>query len=204
MAEEEGEEPHSMEEVLDGIEEIAEEQDTVCLGDALNRFGHASFTPLLVILPLVELSPVGGIPGVPTALAVIVGLVALQMLLGRDHVWLPAFVENRGIDGDKLASAAHKLDSFAEKIDDLLGDRLDWLTKGIWVRVAAVFILLLCVTVPPLEVLPFASSAPMLAIAAFGLALLMRDGLLMLVGFVLSGLAVGLMAYSLFSGSGGG
>ena len=49
-------------------------------------------------------------------------------------------------------------------------------------------------TVPPLEVLPFASSAPMLATAAFGLALLVRDGLLMTIATVLAGVAVGVMA----------
>ncbi|HSJ79430.1 MAG TPA: exopolysaccharide biosynthesis protein, partial [Erythrobacter sp.] len=35
-------------------------------------------------------------------------------------------------------------------------------------------------TVPPLELVPFGSTAPMLAIAAVGLALLVRDGLLMI------------------------
>jgi hypothetical protein len=39
---------------------------------------------------------------------------------------------------------------------------------------------------PPLELLPFASTAPMAAIATFGLALLVRDGVLMLVATCLS------------------
>lgn len=60
-------------------------------------------------------------------------------------------------------------------------------------RIAAVFVFLLCLTVPPLEFVPFASSAPMLAIAALGLAILVRDGLLMLVasGLSLTALGVG-------------
>ena len=59
----------------------------------------------------------------------------------------------------------------------------------------------LCCTVPPLELIPFASSAPMLAIAAFGLAILVRDGLLMLVALALSLLAVGLGGYFWFTSS---
>jgi len=72
------------------------------------------------------------------------------------------------------------------------------------VKLAAVMILALCATVPPLEFLPFASSAPMLAIASFGLALLVRDGLLMLIASVLSGGAVAVAIASFASmGSGG-
>ena len=62
-------------------------------------------------------------------------------------------------------------------------------------------ILLLCCLVPPLELVPFASSAPMLAIAAFGLALMVRDGLLMLAAFTLSLGAVGVVIALVASGS---
>ena len=37
--------------------------------------------------------------------------------------------------------------------------------------------------------MPFATSAPMIVISIFGLALLYRDGLLMLLGFVGAGIA---------------
>ena len=66
-------------------------------------------------------------------------------------------------------------------------------------RRAAAVVVALCCTVPPLELIPFASSAPMLAIAAFGLAILVRDGLLMLVALALSALAVGLGGYFWFT-----
>lgn len=198
MAEEH--EPHNMEEVLESIELIAEGHERVSLGDALDYFGHASFPPLLVFLPLVEISPVGGIPGVATLMAATAGVLALQMLFGSDHVWFPQFLQNRTIDGAKLAFAAHKLDRLAARVDAVLGNRLDFLTRGIWMRVAALLILLLCMTVPPLEVVPFASSLPMATVALFGLAMLVRDGLLMLCGFALTVGTGLLLATSILSG----
>jgi hypothetical protein len=60
----------------------------------------------------------------------------------------------------------------------------------------------LCLTVPPLEFIPFASTAPMAAIAAFGLAMTLRDGLLMALGFVLSLVAVG-VGFGMIGGGGG-
>jgi hypothetical protein len=61
----------------------------------------------------------------------------------------------------------------------------------------------LCLTVPPLELVPFASTAPMAAIAAFGLGMTLRDGLLMGLGFVLSVVAVA-VGFGMLGGGGGG
>ncbi|WP_338446885.1 exopolysaccharide biosynthesis protein [Pelagerythrobacter marensis] len=197
------EDPHSIEDVLDGIEELGEQRDEVCFGDALDEFGRRSFGPVLLFLPLIELSPIGGIPGVPTFLALAIALIAGQLLLGREHVWLPQFVERRAIAGDTLARAAHRLDGAAETIDGWFKGRLRAFTRPPWPRIAALMVIVLCCTVPPLEFLPFASSAPMIAIAAFGLALMVRDGLLMLIAFALSLGAAGLVVALAVSGSAG-
>ena len=70
----------------------------------------------------------------------------------------------------------------------------DGLTGGAAVRVAAVACLLLACTVPFLDFVPFASTAPMAAIALFGLALLVHDGVLMVVAFVAAIAAVAFVA----------
>lgn len=186
-------EPHSIEDVLEGIEHLGEHRDKVRVGEALDELGRRSFGPILLLLPLIELTPIGGIPGVPTFLAVMIALIAGQLLMGRDHVWLPRFIERRAVGGEKLARAAHHLDGVAAAIDRRFRGRLKWLTKGAGPRVAAAAIILLCCAVPPLELLPFASSVPMTAIAAFGLALMVRDGLLMLFAFALTLGAAGVM-----------
>lgn len=65
------------------------------------------------------------------------------------------------------------------------------MAQGVWVKIAALVVILLCITVPPLEVLPFANSGPMLAIAAIGLALTVRDGVVMLIALALGIAAIG-------------
>ena len=71
-------------------------------------------------------------------------------------------------------------------IDRLFHGRLTWLTQAPFDRIIAAICILLALTVAPLEVVPFASAAPMGTIAMFGLALLVKDGLLVLVGTALS------------------
>ena len=64
------------------------------------------------------------------------------------------------------------------------------MAKGPAVRIAAAGCVALALTVPPLELLPFASAAPMAAIAAFGLAITVKDGALMIAAIVLMFAAV--------------
>ncbi len=199
-----GKEPESLKDVVGGIEGLGEEKKDVTLGDALDAFGHRSFSPLLIVLPLVELSPLGGIPGFPTVLAVIISLIALQLLMGRSHVWLPDFVQSRSVDGKKLAKAMSKLNRTAEWIDRRIGDRLDWMLNNPWPKLAALLILMLCLSVPPLEFIPFASSVPMLAVACVGLALLVRDGLLLLLAMIAGGGSMIFAIATLLSGSASG
>ena len=172
------------------------------MGDLLDEFGGRSFAPFFIIVPLLEISPLGGIPGVPTVLAAIIMLFAVQMLLGHDHVWLPDFMQRRAMSGDKLLSGAEKLEGVAVKLDKLAKGRFGFFTKDWAHRVVAMFIIALACTVPPLEFIPFASTGPMLAIAVFGLALLVRDGLLVIVAVAASVAAV-VLGLTVWNGSGG-
>lgn len=176
--------------ILDRLNELAGRGGQVSLGEVTEALGNRSHGPFLLVPALIEISPVGGIPGVPTVLALIIVLLAVQLLIGREHMWLPGFLARRSVSSDKTRKAAAKLRPVARVMDRWFHGRLPKLTQGPFVRVAAGLCILLALTVPPLELLPFASSAPMLAIAAFGLALLVRDGLLMIVATVLAGAAV--------------
>lgn len=191
-----GGDPQSVGDVLDRLQELGEDAggDKVRLGDMLEAMGHRAYGPFLIVLPMIEISPVGGIPGLPTALAAVLVLLAIQLVLGREHLWLPRFLADRGMKGVKLQKVVDKGRPIARRMDKWFHGRLSALTKGPMVKVAGVAIILLCLTVPPLELLPFASTAPMAAIMAFGIALLVRDGVLMVIACALSVGAVALGA----------
>ncbi len=196
--------PHSVGEVLDRLQDLGKDagDDKVRLGDMLEAMGHRAYGPFLIVLPMIEISPVGGIPGLPTALAAVLALLAVQLILGREQLWLPGFLAHRGMSGGTLRKVVDKGRPIARRMDKWFHGRLPALTKGPMVRVAGVAVLMLCLTVPPLELLPFASTAPMAAIMAFGIALLVRDGVLMIVACALSVGAVALGAGLFASKSG--
>ncbi|RIV86607.1 exopolysaccharide biosynthesis protein [Aurantiacibacter zhengii] len=184
--------PHSVGDILDCLDELADKNDKVSFGNLMGSFGSRTFGPAIMVPALLELTPVGAIPGVPTFLAVIVILVAAQKMLGRKSLWLPGVIAHRCVSAEKLAKAADKLRPLARFMDRHFHQRLRWMTRAPFSQLAAGLVCLLCLTVPFLEVLPFASSAPMLAIAGFGLAVLVRDGVLMIAALAASLVAMGL------------
>lgn len=181
---------HSVCDILDMLRRTADAHDKVTIGDVLDAIGDRSYGPALLIPALIEISPIGGIPGVPSFLALFIALVAAQLLFDKDHLWLPQFIQKRSVSADKLHKAADKLNPVAKRFDRWFHGRMTRFVKQPWPRIAAGIVVMLCLTVPPLELVPFASTAPMAAIAAFGLALLVRDGLLMIAAMGISLIAV--------------
>lgn len=86
----------------------------------------------------------------------------------------------------------------ARFVDKLIKPRLSWLTKPPFVQLAAAVCILVALTVPPLEVVPFGGTVSWAAIAAFGLALISHDGLLTLIAAGFAGGAAFVIATTLF------
>lgn len=183
-------EPHSVGDILDTIEKLANENDRVVVRDLVEALGARGFGPFLIVMPLIDISPIGSVPGLPTAMALVIALIAVQMALGRKHLWFPGFVRRRSVSSGNAKKAVDKTRGVARFMDRWFHGRLPVLTSGPFVRVAAVGVILLACAVPPLELLPLATTIPMLAIAAFGLAITVRDGALMIVAMLLAVAAV--------------
>ncbi|MCH2459099.1 MAG: exopolysaccharide biosynthesis protein [Henriciella sp.] len=176
--------------ILDQLEERAGACENVTIGDMMDALGNRSYGPFLMIPALIGITPVGGIPGVPTLLAVIIILFAVQIMFGLDHLWIPQVLQKRRVRADRLKQSLDKMRPWAERMDRWFRGRLDRLTAEPFVQIAAGACVLLALAIPPLELLPFAVALPALAIAMFGLALLVSDGILMLVASAVTGLAV--------------
>ena len=160
----------------------------VSVGTIQDEIGDKALGAFLVLPALLEITPIGSVPGVPTLLATVIVIVAAQVLIGREHLWLPGVIERRSVTGEALCAAVGVLRKPARFIDRTFHDRLRFLTTAPFDRVVALVCIALALSVPPLEVIPLASTIPMATIALLGLALLFDDGLLVLAGL---GLAVG-------------
>ncbi|RGP41792.1 hypothetical protein BPTFM16_02101 [Altererythrobacter insulae] len=178
--------PQKVADVLDCLDELADENDNVSIGQVLDAFGARTYGPAIMVPALLEITPIGAIIGVPTFLAIVIIVITAQWMVGRKHPWIPRFVRNREVSASRLNKASQWLRPFSRFADRYFHRRLKFMTRMPFAQVAAALIILLCLTVPLLEVLPLAASVPMLAIAGFGLAVLMRDGVLMILALSIS------------------
>ncbi len=182
-------EPHNLEQMLDRFvqAERDEKTDQVSLGGILHEVGRRSFAPLLLVPGIITLLPVvGDIPGVPTLMALLVLLVAVQLLFRAHHFWIPEFLLNRSVSKGKLDKAVSWSRRSARFLDKLLKPRLTFLTHGPGIIAVALACIAIALAMPPMEVVPFTANGAGLALTLFGLSLMSHDGLLAAVAFVLT------------------
>lgn len=175
-------------ELINTMERMEREKAKVSVDDVVHAVGRRSFGPLLLLAGLITLAPIiGDIPGMPTLMAALVLLTSVQLLLGRETFWLPKWLLNRSLSRNKFDKAIHYMKKPARWVDSLLGVRLAWMTGYIGIRVTAVMCLLIALAMPPMEFIPFSANGAGLALTLFGLGLVARDGIMLSLGFLLTG-----------------
>jgi len=155
---------------------------------------NRGFGALLLIPCLIEILPTGVIPGVPSFCATLIILLSVQMLLGKRHPWVPKKIRNKTFDHQKIENGIGKARPVIKWIDHQTRERWRFLASHNAERLSALSIITLALTMYPLELVPFASSIPSIIIALFAIGYLTKDGILLLVAWVLSlsgGIAIG-------------
>ncbi len=177
-----GDNTSSAEDLVEKIEDEAEGAEKLALGDILHVAGTRSYGPLLLIPGAIALSPLGAVPGMSVLTGSLIILIAGQLVLGRRNPWIPDFLLNIKVPGQKVRASVRKMEGPARKIDGLLGERLAVLCEPPWSAVPALACILLAATFYPLALVPFGVSAPSAAVILLALGLTLRDGAVVLVG----------------------
>ncbi|WP_370399538.1 exopolysaccharide biosynthesis protein [Sulfitobacter sp. JB4-11] len=176
--------------LLNDVSQAARNED-VSVQDVRSKLGDRAITPFILLLAVLLVSPLSGIPGMPTVSAFLIVTMAVQALSGRRRLWLPRFLLRRKIAGKKLRRALDWLERPCAFLDKHSQQRLEFLTRGI-MRVVTLFI---CVFIPLgwpfLEVLPFVTSVGAGTIALMVYGLFTRDGVYVFLGYLMVGLTVG-------------
>lgn len=188
----------NLQQLLEKLDSAAGDQGQVTIGEMMEAVGTRSFGPLLLLAGIILTSPLSGIPGMPTTMSIFVLLIALQLLIHKEHFWLPQWLLRRSIASQKLHKATHAVRRPARVIDRWTGPRLTFLSGEAGVHIIALFCVLVAMGTPAMEVVPFSATAAGAAMATFGLSLIARDGLLSLIAMGTSGAVIGFVLYKIF------
>lgn len=176
--------------LIDRISERAAAGESVSVETIQDIAGARIAGPLLFFPAMIVVSPLSLIPTLPTIVATTVILIALQLIAGKSSIWLPERLRRASLSAERTQKALEFLRPAVGWIEKLSKARLTFLTNGLGIRISAFICILVAMTMPPLELLPGASTSAGTIIATFGLALTTRDGLLLLIALslVLGGL----------------
>lgn len=173
--------------------------ERVSFGELIDRLDLRAHGVLLLILALPMCIP--NVPGISTIFGVLMMLPALQLVLGQRRLWVPARVRRWTFPRDGLTRTLHATIPTLKRVEMLVRPRLTVLTRfPVTILVGLQTLLMAVILILPI---PFANWPPGMTVAITSLALLQRDGALMLltipaaiasVGSVYLGTRLGLAA----------
>lgn len=172
--------------MLDRIEAGARDRAYVSIGEMMDSVGRRTFGPMVLLVGIILVTPLSGVPGVPTLMGLLTLLTLGQVLLGRKHFWLPAWIVERQIARQRLYQGLRWLRPSARRIDRLIRPRLTLFVDGPGLYLMALGCMVIAVVMPATEVVPFSASIAGLALMAFGLAMVSRDGVLAVFAWAIS------------------
>ena len=168
---------------------VGDPDEILRLRDLLAGLQRRAFGMLLLIatLPAFIPIPIGGAISGPLAI-----LIGVQLLLGMQRPWLPRFLAERGPHRHALARFDRLISPWLSRLERLVRPRLPGVLQH---RLAAVFTGLLLVLLGLLLSLPIPLTNYLFGgvLLLFALALLERDGALMLVAW-----GAGMIAVAVF------
>ena len=174
-----------LEETLNGLE-----GSHVTVGELMKQFQRRSFGGVLLILALLAM-----VPGVSVFAGIAMIAPAFQLFAGMPTPVFPAFIHKREVNVANLKKWGLKLAVWLRKIETLVIPRWPTLSTPVARRIiGAITVLLAIVVAIPF---PLSNFPPALATVCFALGILERDGLMIIIGSLISVVAF-LIGFTVF------
>ncbi|TGN61818.1 exopolysaccharide biosynthesis protein [Paracoccus liaowanqingii] len=178
------EQTHALSDVLDQLESSVR-GESITVEDVIEKLGRKSFASLMLVFSLISTSPASAIPGITTVVAAVVFILVVQMIAGRNCLWLPRFITRRRMSSEKLCKGIGWMRTPVRFVEHYLKARLTFLFHRPWLWLPLILIMCLTLVMPFMEIIPTSGSLASAVIALFAAGLLTRDGALVIASFVL-------------------
>lgn len=161
----------------------------LCLGEIVEAFGDRAFGPVMFFFALINMLPWP--PGGTTLTGAPLLLLSMELALGRDSLWVPAWLERIAVDRATFRKMSGRFRKPLHLTEKLARPRLFFMTGGLGQGLIG----LACVFLSVVLVLPVwgGNLLPAVAIGFFSLGVMQRDGLAALTGWVLTGATVAVL-----------
>jgi hypothetical protein len=170
------------------LRDLAEgEGERVTFREILTTLRHRAFGFTLLIFALPCCLPMP--PGIPTVCGAAIVIIALNLIGARQRLWLPGVIANKSIARADLRRIVERLAPYLQRVERLCKPRLPLVTEPVGkILIGIVIFALGVIMILPI---PFLGNMPpgfAASVIAFGMT--ERDGLIVLIGTVVSAVAI--------------
>lgn len=181
--------------LLEQIASRVQQEESLSIGTIETVAGRRIAGPLLFFPAMLVVSPLSLVPTLPSFVAILTILVAGQIVMGRKTIWLPQRIRSAKLSAERANKALGFIRPAGRWLDRISRPRLTILTADPGQRLVALICILVALTMPPMELVPGASTTAGSILAALGLSLTTRDGVLLLLALGIMAAAAGTLAY---------
>jgi len=160
--------------------------DNIKIGILLKSIDSRGFALLNLIFSMVIILPTP--PFVDAVSAFIVMFFSTQMVIGFQEVWLPKFITEKSIKRTTLALIVEKSSLFLSKLEKFTRMRLTFMNYAIMEKIIGIILFVLAVI--SLTPIIFVHSIPGLAMTMISFGLLNKDGLIIILGFIIGFISI--------------
>jgi len=179
------------------LAQIVEEPgpDRLTFSELATRLHARAWGGLLVIFAAINVIPLP--PGASIFFAVPLIIVTTQMAFGRASPWFPARINRRGVTKEELRRLIAKMEWLEVRVERMFKPRLGTLTGPTATRLIGI----VCFILALMTMLPIVHVAPAAVIVLFGLALIYRDGVLVIAAAVATLVGAAIAIFLISSGA---
>lgn len=163
----------------------------ITIGALVDRLSDRGFGLVQLILALPVCIPF--LWGIPQAVAVPMLFIALQIVIGRHALWLPAGARAKTITHEAMLNLATRAEKYVGWFERLARPRFEFLTRGVPERVFGFLMAIFCISI--MVPLPGTNTVPGIGVAIQSIGFLERDGLLVLLGTLIGAIWVTLLIF---------
>jgi len=166
--------------------------DRLCLGEIVDAFGERAFGAVMLLFAIVNMLPWP--PGGTTLTGAPLLFLSAELAWGRETLWLPHWLGRASVSRRTFAKLSGRLMKLIRFSEGLSRPRLYFLTG----RLGQGLIGLACVLLSSILVLPVfgGNLLPAIAMGFFSLGIMQRDGLAVLLGWVMTAITAAVLVFA--------
>ena len=158
-----------------------QDKDNITLHELMSLLHERGFGLILIILSLPVLVP---LPGITIIIGIPMMIFTVQMMLGHEYPYIPYFIGSKSFQRGTLSSIVEKAAIYLQRVEKIMRPRMFAMSSKTGERVIGFFGFLCAISVA--LPIPFGNAIPSLGIVTMSVGLLSRDGLIVLLGIIIS------------------